>query len=73
MEADEMIAGNRYKIDVNVYTSKHFPVALYREEKRFFGLFPCWDHIESFQTVADAEAHYNAFKAGVVGVPKMLT
>lgn len=47
---------NKYKIDVNSYVSGAMPFALY--VKRPFRWY--WEHIESFKTLEEARAKFDA-------------
>lgn len=59
--------GHKYKIDVNSYSSKHYPVALFRWKPGIIG--GSWEHQESFQTQAEARAHYDAIVDQIGGLP----
>lgn len=59
--------GHKYKIDVNVYHSTSFPVAMYRwEGGNWFG---SWRHVESYESQAKAQAAYDAIKDEIPGLP----
>lgn len=47
---------NKYKIDVNSYVSGRWPVAIYvKRPWRWY-----WEHMESFETIEDAQKKFSA-------------
>lgn len=62
--------GMKFKIDASEYMSSSFPVALYRYEPgRWFG---GWKHVESYRSVAEARAAYDAMADEHAELPILL-